>query len=140
MPKQSAAALVKGLNGDMNLELGTVIRYLVNASTVRGLLGHEARELFLKEAAEELQHATFFADKVVALGGTPSITLGKLPIFTDARKALQYEYEHELGAVEEYTKRIAQADKAGEIGLRVRIEEILADEQEHAESLARLLR
>ena len=132
--------LIAGLNDDMNLELGTVIRYTANACTVKGLLGHEARQLFLEEAAEELKHAQFFADKVVALGGTPKVELEEVPLFTDAKQALEHELQHELNAVNIYRGRIEQADAAGEIGLRVRLEEILADEQDHAEAIQRLLR
>ncbi len=36
-------------------------------------------------------------------------------------------------------ERAGQADAAGEIGLKVRLEEILADETDHAEEIVRLL-
>jgi hypothetical protein len=61
--------LINGLNEDLNLELEAILRSVYHAATGRGMLGHELRELLKKELPSELDHATFLADKIVALGG-----------------------------------------------------------------------
>ena len=50
-------------------ELETLLRSVYHAAAGRGMLGHELRELLKKDLASELDHATFLADKIVALGG-----------------------------------------------------------------------
>lgn len=61
--------LINGLNEDLNLELEALLRSVYHAAAGRGMLGHELRELLKKELPGELDHATFLADKIVALGG-----------------------------------------------------------------------
>jgi len=59
--------LINGLNEDLNLELEAILRSVYHAAAGRGMLGHELRELLKKELPSELDHATFLADKIVAL-------------------------------------------------------------------------
>lgn len=132
--------LIAGLNADLNRELETVMRYLLEASVMVGFGGHEARELFQQEIADELKHAAFLADKIVALGGTPDIKPAYPTSLTDPCAALQRERDHECQAIEGYKERIQQAEACGEIGLRVELENLIADETRHFEELDRLLK
>ena len=135
----SKQTLLKGLNQDLNDELATAMRYLLEASLMRGLPGHEARELFEKEIADEMKHAAFLADKIVALGGTPEVKPELPTPLTDPKKALQRELDFERKAIAGYTERVKQADAVGEVGLRVELENMIADETHHAEEIERLL-
>ncbi len=67
--------LIDGLNKDMNAELNTIIRYIRHSAVLKGIAGHEVRELLRKEVMDEVKHATYLADKIVALGGTPKVEL-----------------------------------------------------------------
>jgi len=132
--------LIAGLNADLNSELEAVLRYLLEASIMTGFGGHEARELFQSEVADELKHAAFLADKIVALGGTPEIRPAYPTPLTDPCEALRRERDCEGKAIEGYKERVQQADACGEIGLRVELENLIADETRHFEELDRLLR
>jgi bacterioferritin len=135
----SKQKLLQGLNQDFNDELSAAIRYLVQASVMKGIAGHEARELFKKEIADEMGHAALLADKIVALGGTPQVKIeAPIPI-TDGMRALKREYDYERRAVANYAQRCKEADALGEIGLRVELENLIADETRHAEEIARLM-
>lgn len=131
--------LIEGLNQDLNNELAASMRYLLEAAILRGLAGHEARELFQQEVTAEMQHAILLADKIAALGGTPEINPELPKPITDAKKALQRELEYERKAIAGYSQRLKEADACGEIGLRMELEKLVADETNHAEEIARLI-
>jgi bacterioferritin len=135
----SKQKLLAGLNQDFNDELSAAMRYLLQSSVMKGLAGHEARELFQKEIQDEVGHAALLADKIVALGGTPHIK-PEIPLpITDGVRALKQALDYERKAIANYAQRCKEADEAGEIGLRVELENLIADETRHAEELSRLI-
>ena len=132
-------ALVNGLNDDLNREVNTLIRYLFQASILKGHVGREVRELLEEDLTGELKHAQFLADKIVNLGGTPSISPESPPDISDWRGILQDGIKREWDAVAAYKERIGQAEAAGEIGLKQVLEGFTQDETEHAEDMERFL-
>ncbi|MBI3466306.1 MAG: ferritin-like domain-containing protein [Planctomycetes bacterium] len=130
--------LLDGLNEDMNLELEAVLRYLYHTATATGLLGHELRELLKGEVAGELNHAVFLADKIAALGGEPKINPTTPKPVKNAKQMLEEDIEAERKVIANYGKRIEQAEAFGDKGLVIRLEDILAEETDHAEELERL--
>src|SRR2546426_7879226 len=130
-------ALIKGLNDDLNMEIAASLRYLLEASLMWGLGGHEAREVFQDEVADEIKHAVFLADKIVALGGTPEIKPELPAPITDPKKALQRELDYENKAIAGYIERCKQADECGEIGLRIELENLVAEQSHHAKEIER---
>ena len=131
--------LIEGLNRDLADELGTVCRYIQQAAMATGMTGHEVREFVKAEVADEVNHALFLADKIVALGGTPAVKPAAFKELKDPTAMLKHDLELERQAIKNYAERAQQAEAAGEIGLKVRLEEILADETDHAEEIVRLL-
>lgn len=53
---------------------------------------------------------------------------------------LDHDLEPDRQAIQNRTQRTTGAQAAHEIGIRVRLEDILAEETEHAEDIVRLLR
>ena len=134
------AKLIEGLNEDLSAELGAVILYLYQTSVALGFNGEELRELLRDEVTEELGHATFLADKIVALGGDPTTRPKEYKTPKDIKGMLEFDLKLEREAVEAYKKRAQQADEYGDLGLKVKIEELIADETEHVEKIERILR
>ena len=64
---------LKGLNVDLANEYSAVIMYRTYASQVQGQWRMELRAFFEQEIPDELGHAQILADKIVALGGTPTV-------------------------------------------------------------------
>jgi bacterioferritin len=132
--------LIEGLNQDLAGELGAIIRYNWQSSKAFGPNGAEIRELFTEEIPDELGHASFLMDVIVDLGGEPTTE----PVEFDKPGALKdmvkLDLEMELQDVENYTTRARQAEELGEVELKVRLEEMAADESEHARELRRILR
>jgi len=132
------ADLIDGLNQDLNLELEAVLRYLNHSSSATGLLGHELREELKGDIVGELQHAVFLADKITALGGELDIKPRMPRKLRTAKEMMKIDIEAERQVIANYTKRIAQAEAYGDKGLVIRLEDMLAEETDHAEALERL--
>lgn len=130
--------LINGLNEDLNLELEALLRSVYHAAAGRGMLGHELRELLKKELPGELEHATFLADKIVALGGEVRIRPAMPAEFGPARDLLQQNIAAEKKIIGNYARRIDQAAEFGDKGLAIRLENMLASETDHLEQLERL--
>jgi bacterioferritin (cytochrome b1) len=130
--------LINGLNEDLNLELETLLRSVYHAAAGRGMLGHELRELLKKELPGELEHATFLADKIVALGGEVHIRPAMPAEFGAARELLQQNIAAERKIIGNYARRIDQAAEFGDKGLAIRLENMLSAETDHLEQLERL--
>ena len=131
--------LIKGLNEDLAAEYEAVIMYRTYASLVSGPFRQELRAFFESEIPDELGHAGVLADKIVALGGTPTVSPGKIPIATEAKEMLENTLKAEVDTIARYTKRAEQAEKAGELGLKVQIEDMIVDETSHRDDIRRML-
>jgi len=132
-------ALVEGLNEDLAHEYQAIISYLLYSRLVSGPLRPELSAFLEGEIQDELEHAKFLAHKIVALGGTPTTQPAEVVLSEDNRELIQLALQAEKETIERYTQRIKQADAAGEVGLRVDLEQIVAEETKHKEDLERIL-
>ncbi len=132
--------LIAGLNEDLNLELEAVLRYLYHTATATSLLGHELRELLKADITGELEHAVFLADKIAALGGEVKIDVTMPKRVKSAKQMMDMDIQAERKVIRNYATRIEQAEAFGDRGLVIRLEDILAEETDHAEELERLKR
>ena len=130
--------LIDGLNEDLNLELEAVLRYLHHSASATGLLGHELREELKGDIVGEVDHAVFLADKITALGGRLDINPAMPRRVRTAKEMMKIDIAAERQVIENYTTRIAQAEEFGDRGLAIRLEDMLAEETDHAEALERL--
>ncbi len=131
---------IRGLNEDLAAELGTIIRYTYQASKSFGPMGAELREIFERERQDELGHAAFLMDVIVDLGGEPTTTPKEFAKPDDLKAMLELDLKMELEDVQNYTERAKQAEELDEVELKVKLEEMAADEAGHARELRRLLK
>ncbi|MEW5929635.1 MAG: ferritin-like domain-containing protein [Gemmatimonadota bacterium] len=131
--------LIDGLNEDLAAEYQAVIMYRTYAALVTGPYRQELKAFFEGEIPDELAHAAFLADKVVALGGTPVVTPPPVVIAKDNREMLEYALQAEVDTIERYTRRLQQAEKAGEISIKIQLEDLIVDESNHRDDIRRML-
>ncbi len=132
--------LIKGLNEDLAAELGTVIRYTYQASKSYGLMGMELRELFAEETQDELGHAAFLTDVIVDLGGEPTTMPKQFEKPESIKAMLELDLEMERQDVEAYMAHASLAEELGLVELKMKLEEMAADEAGHARELRRILK
>lgn len=123
MDKKSAIEL---LNLDLQDEHAAIIQYLTHAYAFgEGELAGEIEAI----AREEMQHFRWLAEKIVELGGAPSMKRGDV-VFDGPRIAgmLQQDVEAERRAIRQYREhKAAIADP----GITKLLERIIADEESH---------
>ena len=132
-------ALIDALNEDLAGEYGAIIQYITYAATVTGPFRSELRALFLAEVPDEQKHAQFLADQITFLGGTPTTTPREVPAANSPRMMLERIAEAEERAVHDYTARAEQAARAGEIALKIQLENQITDESTHMQEVRRML-
>lgn len=132
--------LIAGLNEDLAAEWGTIMRYTYQSGKAFGLRGAELREIFEGEIQDEIGHATFLTDVIVDLGGEPTTIPKVFEKPTELKAMLELDLRMEMDDVKNYTEHAKMADALGEAELKVKLEEMAADEAGHARELRRLLR
>jgi bacterioferritin len=133
--------LIEGLNVDLAHEYGAVITYRTYASAVTGPFRQELRAFFESEIPDELGHAQLLADKIVVLGGKPVVEASKVKFTDDPRQMLENALADEVETIDRYVARRKQAEEAGEVGLAVDLDTLIADETKHRDELRlRLMR
>jgi len=134
--------IVNLLNGALATELVCVLRYKRHYFTAVGVESSSIAEEFLVHANEEAAHADKIAERIVQLGGDPDFSPNSL----QTRSHAQYDESKDLQAMVRanlVAERIAIEAYRQMINLigdkdpttRRMLEEILAQEEEHADEL-----
>ena len=132
--------LLKGLNVDLANEYSAVIQYRTYASQVQGQWRMELRQFFEAEIPDELGHAQILADKIVALGGTPTTNPAPVKPARDAREMLRNALDSEIETIDRYVKRRRQAEALGHYGLAVEFDDLIRDESTHRDEIQMILK
>lgn len=132
-------SLVVGLNHDLSGEYQAIMMYTHYAAKLTGPYRKELRALFQGEVSDEQGHAQFLADKIAALGGEPTTQPRPVISADNPRAMLENALAAEKQAIADYRIRIEQAEAFGDIGLKVDLENQIADETRHKEEMERIL-
>jgi bacterioferritin len=138
-PNMDRHALIEGLNHDLAGEYQAILMYIHYSAKLTGPFRRELRALFQAEVADEQGHAQFLSDKIAAMGGEPTTEPRPVSHVNQPRQMLDCALSAEVQAIADYTTRIGQAELCGELGLKVALENQLADETRHKEELERII-
>ncbi len=131
--------LLNGMNDQLNREISTFLRYMLQAASIRGAKDEPVRQMYLEEVMDEMGHAQYLANQICMLGGTPSLAPDLTPPPTDVKAMLKADAEAEKADVRNYMELVRQAEAEGLIGLKMKMEEQAADEDEHGHEMLRLI-
>ena len=124
------------LNEDLAREYQAIISYVIYSQTLKGAqYNHIAKELE-SHAAEELAHAIEIARQIDYLNGSPTSVPIAAKVSPDAEEMLRFDLENQRVTIQNYRRRIRQADAMGEFGLGEALRKIIAQEQDHLQDLA----
>ncbi|MDP2497169.1 MAG: ferritin-like domain-containing protein [Candidatus Palauibacterales bacterium] len=130
--------LIDGLNEQLNREVTTFLRYMLQAASITGAKNEPVREMYLEEVTDEVGHAQYLANQIVALGGTPRLDPDLTPPPSDVATMLEQDAAAEVEDVRHYTRLADLADDEGLMALKMAMEDQAADEDEHREEMKRL--
>jgi len=139
--------IVKLLNDALATELVCVLRYKRHYFTAHGLSSPRIAEEFLEHATQEAAHADRLAERIVQLGRDPDFNPDSLTKrshadydeTSDLKGMLRSNLIAERIAVEAYRQMIQLIGDKDPTTRRI-LEEVLAEEEEHADYLADLLK
>lgn len=129
--------LVETLNRALSLELAAVIQYMQHSFLVTGTEREVYRSFFRKQSEEARDHATTLGDKIVALGGVPTVEPGMIRQSTTLLEMLQQDLALEREAMQAYMAAW-ESCKDQDRPTRFLLEERIAHEQLHIEELEKL--
>lgn len=131
--------LIESLNHALNREVGTFLRYILQAASIKGAEWDPVRHMYEAEVTDEVGHAQYLAGKIVMLGGTPKLDPDLTPPPAKVQKMLECDIAAEKVDVEGYMRLAQLAENTGLPDLKMKMEEQAADEAEHAEVMTRML-
>jgi bacterioferritin len=134
------------LNEALATELVCTLRYRRHYFMATGLEAESVREEFLEHAQEELEHAHRIAARIVQLDGEPDFDPRRLAersyaeyVAADSLESMMREdLVAERIAIDSYREMIGYIGSRDPTTRRL-LEEVLANEEEHAEDLVSLL-
>jgi len=144
--KANAETVIKLLNDALATEIVCVLRYKRHYFMATGISSLSVKGEFLQHATEEQAHADQLAERIVQLGGEPNLSPeGMLnrshSEYVEGEALVEMITEDLIAeriAIESYREMVAYVGTDDSTTRRL-LEQILAQEEEHAEDLAGLL-
>lgn len=129
--------LIENLNRALSLELGAVIQYMQHSFLVTGQEREVYRSYFRKQSEDSHDHALTLGDKIVALGGVPTVEPGMIRQSTDLTEMLRQDLLMEREAMQAYMAAW-ESCKETDRPARFMLEERISKEQLHIDELEKL--
>ncbi|MDM7920786.1 MAG: ferritin-like domain-containing protein [Pyrinomonadaceae bacterium] len=129
--------LIENLNKALACELAGVIQYSQHSYLVSGTDREVFKGWFRDQAEEAQDHAEVLGDKVVALGGIPTVEPAAIRQSTELKDMLRQALELEREAMAAYMAAWAACDD-NDLPQKFWLEGQISDEQMHIEELEKL--
>lgn len=129
--------LVESLNKALSYELAAVIQYSQHSYLITGPDREVFKDFFRDQAEEAQDHAEMLGDKIVALGGIPTVEPAVIRQSVELKEMLKQDLELEREAMAVYMAAWAACDD-NDLPQKFWIEGHIADEQQHIEELEKL--
>ena len=135
------------LNEALATEIVCTLRYRRHHFCAEGIHAESVKAEFLEHANQELAHADRIAERIVQLGGRPDLAPWTLARRSHAeyvegeglRSMIEENLVAERIAIESYREMIQYVSDRDPTTRRM-LEDVLADEEEHADDMASLLK
>ena len=131
--------IIDALNKDIADELGAVIQYMLHHFVGEGMESAAILELFKSTAIDEMKHAEALSERVVSLGGEPNTQVSPIKRGEDLKAMIQNDLVAENGAIKQYKEHIKLAIEENDPTTRLLLENILSDEEGHADQWETIL-
>lgn len=128
-----AKKVIAALNRVLVLEHTAVLQYQHHGLLVHGLWRKVFAEFFGSHSKGSLDHAGKFGQKVVVLGGVPTVEIGTVHQATEVEEMLRQDLKLEEETMQAYLE--AHALVEGDVALRTMLETQIESEQRDIEEL-----
>jgi bacterioferritin len=131
--------ILTGLNEIMSTEYTSMIQLLQHSFLMQGADRYTFADLLRDHAKDTVSHARELGDKIVSLGGVPSVQIGEVRQSTDTTEMLRQDLEQHRMAVEKINEMVQKADERKLVALRVLLENMSFEETQFLEELEKAL-
>lgn len=125
--------VVAALNEDLSFEIAATIQYMWHHFMAEGMASPAIIDLFEKTARDEMKHMEKLASRIVYLRGEPGTKVPRIKTGGNLRKMVRDDLRAENGAIERYKLHIKLCAEEADPVSRLMLEEILTDEERHAD-------
>jgi len=134
LSKANREKIIKALNIDIGLEIGAIIQYIMHEVMAEGMESPAIMEKFESISKDEMKHMERLAQRVNYLGGVPNTKPAPIKIGGTLKKMVQDDLNGEYTAIKTYKGHIKMCEEIGDTTTRLMLEEILTDEEGHADT------
>jgi len=134
LSKADREKIIKALNIDIGLEIGAIIQYIMHEVMAEGIESPAIMEKFESISRDEMKHLERLAQRVNYLGGVPSTKPAPIKVGGTLKKMVQDDLDGEYTAIKTYKTHIKMCEEIGDTTTRLMLEEILTDEENHADT------
>jgi bacterioferritin len=138
MKRMINTELIEDLNRALSYELAATIQYTQHSFLITGVEREVYRKFFRDQAEEAHEHTYAVGDKIVALGGVPTVEPAMIQQAVELKEMLRQDLELERAALAAYMT--AWESAANHKPTQFWLEERIAEEQLHVEELEKLCR
>jgi len=139
LSKADRQKIIKALNIDIGLEIGAIIQYIMHEVMAEGMESPAIMEKFESISRDEMKHLEKLADRVNYLGGVPNTKPAPIKVGGTLKKMVQDDLDGEYMAIKTYKSHVKMCEEIGDTTTRLMLEEILTDEEEHADTWETIL-
>jgi len=131
--------IIDALNRARTLELAAIVQYMKHHYEVEGLESPAVADIAKETGIDEMKHAEALGERIAYLGGEPTKEIGSIATGGDLKKMIQDDLAAENTAIAEYREIIRLCQEEGDFTSRRMMEQILHDEEGHADNWESLL-
>jgi len=139
LSKADREKIIKALNIDIGLEIGAIIQYIMHEVMAEGMESPPITGKFESIAREEMKHLERLAQRVNYLGGVPNTKPAPIKVGGVIKKMIQDDLDGEYMAIKTYKSHVKMCEEIGDTTTRLMLEEILTDEEDHADTWETIL-
>jgi bacterioferritin len=129
-------AVIEQLNTALLSELTAVVQYMAQSEMCQNWGYKRLGDHTKGRAIEEMRHAEGLIERIIFLDALPVVTVGLKPqLGTKVEEQMKINLKDELDAVRDYNAAVSICVQAGDDGSRTLFENMIKDEERHADFL-----
>lgn len=131
--------LIDALNKLVANEYAAFLQYLQQSFLVRGTERTGFKPFFENASQEAVGHARLWGEKIVALGGLPTVEPAAVKQSEDLVEMLEHDLALESANLEDCFTALRLAEEGNDLALKVMLEDHIVEETGDVEELEKLL-
>jgi bacterioferritin len=128
--------VIEQLNAALSSELTAIVQYMTQSEMCQNWGYKRLGDLTKVRAIEEMKHAERLIERIIFLGGIPSVEVGLKPqLGSKVQEQIEIDLKDEVDAVRQYNEAVKVCVDARDEGSKALFDSMIRDEERHADFL-----